>query len=158
MTKLAIYPTELAELSVGQLAALPVHKLAEADQNLNDLIAWTKQIRSKLDAALTQRYGDQAQAALRTSGRDFGTTHLAEGSIHVKVEISKRVKWDQQRLKDIAQRIAASGDRVEDYIDAKLSVSESRYTNWPPTLQQQFAAARTVEAGKPTFTLTVKED
>ena len=60
-----------------------------------------------------------------------------------------------QILKEMAERIAASGDKVEDYIDVKLSVSESRYTNWPQTLQQQFAAARTVEEGKPTITLTL---
>jgi hypothetical protein len=42
---------------------------------------------------------------------------------------------------------------VQSYLDIKLSVPESRYTNWPPALQEQFAAARTVEPGKPTFTL-----
>ena len=47
---------------------------------------------------------------------------------------------------------------VEGYIDVKLAVSESRYTNWPPALQQQFAAARTVEPGKPSFTLTIEGD
>jgi subtilase family serine protease len=26
----------------------------------------------------------------------------------------------------------ASGEKVEGYLDIKLSVSESRYTNWPP--------------------------
>ena len=36
-----------------------------------------------------------------------------------------------------------------------MSVSESRYTNWPTALQQQFAAARTVDAGKPSITLTL---
>ena len=48
-----------------------------------------------------------------------------------------------------------SGEKVEGYLDIKLSVSESRYTNWPPALQQQFAAARTVDAGKPSFTLSI---
>jgi hypothetical protein len=43
------------------------------------------------------------------------------------------------------------GEAVESYLDIKLSVPESRYTNWPPALQQQFADARTVEAGKPSF-------
>ena len=58
-------------------------------------------------------------------------------------------------VKEMAERIVASGDKVEDYIDIKLSVSESRYTNWPTALQEQFAAARTVEEGKPSITLTL---
>ena len=51
-----------------------------------------------------------------------------------------------------------SGEKVEGYLDIKLSVSESRYTNWPPALQQQFAAARTVDAGKPSFTLSIDSE
>ena len=34
-------------------------------------------------------------------------------------------------------------------------VGVDRYTNWPPALQQQFAAARTVDGGKPSFTLSI---
>ena len=63
--------------------------------------------------------------------------------------------WSQPILKEMAERIVASGDKVEHYIDIKFSVSESRYSNWPPALQEQFAAARTVEEGKPTITLTL---
>lgn len=114
MTKLSIYPAELAELSVGQLAALPAARLAEVSHNLDHLVAWTKQVRNKMDAALAQRYGEQAQAALRTSGRDFGTSHLGDGSVHIKAELPKRMQWDQKQLKEIAQRIATAGDNVED--------------------------------------------
>ena len=72
----------------------------------------------------------------------------------IKFEQPKKVSWDQKHLGEIAERVVASGEEVKSYIDIKLSVSESRYTNWPPTLQQQFAPARTVEPGKPTFTLS----
>ena len=109
----------------------------------------------KLDAAKLQRYGEQARTALRDSGRDFGTAHVNDGALHVKYELPKKVTWSQTILKEMAERIVASGDKVEDYIDVKLSVSESRYTNWPTALQEQFAAARTVEEGKPTITLTL---
>jgi hypothetical protein len=93
--------------------------------------------------------------SLRDSGRDFGTAHVSDGALHVKYELPKKVSWSQPILKEMAERIVASGDKVEDYIDIKLTVSESRYINWPPALQQQFAAARTVEEGKPTITLTL---
>ena len=105
--------------------------------------------------AKLQRFGEQARAALRDSGRDFGTAHVNDGALHVKYELPKKVIWSQTILKEMAERIVASGDKVEDYIDIKLSVSESRYTNWPTALQEQFAAARTVEEGKPSITLTL---
>ena len=96
----------------------------------------------------------QARAALRESGRDFGTTYVNDGPLQVKFELPKKVSWNQKQLGEIAERIVASGEKVEGYLDVKLSVSESRYINWPPALQQQFAAARTVDSGKPSFTLS----
>jgi hypothetical protein len=76
----------------------------------------------------------------------------------VKFDLPKKVSWDQKKLKTIAERIVASGEAVESYLDVKLSVPESRYTNWPPALQQQFADARTVEAGKPSFHISPESE
>jgi hypothetical protein len=157
MNTLTIFPTALAELSVGQLADLDPGQLRELDGHLDELIAWARKARAKLDAAFEQRFGTPARDALRESGRDFGTAHVFDGDFKISFELPKRVSWDQKQLAAMAERIAASGDPVGDYIDVKYSVSESRYKNWPATLQQQFASARTVEAGKPSFTLTVMD-
>jgi hypothetical protein len=155
MSDLTLFPADIAAMSVSQLAALPPAQKAEIDKNLDAAIDWLKKARAKFDAALDAAYGEQARAALRESGRDFGTAHVRDGAVHVKYELPKKVTWNQTILKATAERIVASGDKVEDYIDIKLSVSESRYTNWPTALQEQFAAARTVEEGKPSITLTL---
>lgn len=155
MKELTLYPADLANMTVAQLAAAPIQDFLDAERNVDEAIAFLKPLRAKLDAAKLQRYGEQARTALRDSGRDFGTAHVSDGALHVKYELPKKVTWSQPILKEMAERIVASGDKVEDYIDLKLSVSESRYINWPPALQQQFAAARTVEEGKPTITLTL---
>ena len=125
---------------------------------LDAAIDWLKKARTKFDAALDQCYGEQARAALRESGRDFGTAHISDGPLRLKFELPKKVSWNQQQLTEIAERIVASGEKVEGYLDIKLSVSESRFTNWPPALQQQFAAARTVDSGKPSFTLSLDSE
>jgi len=158
MTDLTIFPADIAEMSIGQLAKLTPVQKREVDANLDKAIAWLKQARTKFDAALTQCYEEHAKAALLQSGRDFGTTHLRDGALKIKFELPKKVTWDQKQLTKIAERVAASGEDVKSYLDVKLAVSESRYTNWPPALQSQFAGARTVEAGKPTFTLTMDEE
>ena len=155
MSDLTIFPADIAEMSVSQLAALLPEQKREVDKNLDEALDWLKKARAKFDAALDQCYGEQARAALRESGRDFGTAHISDGPLRIKFELPKKVSWNQKQLAEIAERIVASGDKVEDYIDVKLSVSESRYTNWPTALQEQFAAARTVEEGKPTITLTL---
>ena len=155
MSDLTIFPADLAAMSTAQLVALPINDFVAAERNVDEAIAFLKPLRAKLDAAKLQRYGEQARTALRDFGRDFGTAHVNDGALHVKYELPKKVTWSQAILKEMAERIVASGDKVEDYIDIKLSVSESRYTNWPTALQDQFAAARTVEEGKPSITLTL---
>lgn len=154
MTDLTVFPADIAEMSITQLASLSAQQLYEVDSNLDQAITWLKTARTKVDTALEQRFGAHGREALRDTGRDFGTAHLKADGLHVKFELPKKVSWDQKKLKTIAERIVASGEAVESYLDVKLTVSESRYTNWPPALQQQFADARTVEAGKPTFTLS----
>lgn len=158
MNDLTIFPADIAEMSVSQLAALPPEQKAEIDKNLDAAIDWLKKARTKFDAALDVAYGEQARAALRESGRDFGTAYISDGLLRLKFELPKKVSWNQQQLTEIAERIVASGEKVEGYLDIKLSVSESRYTNWPPALQQQFAAARTVDCGKPSFTLSLDSE
>ena len=155
MNDITLFPADIAAMSVSQLAALPAAQKAEIDKNLDEALDWLKKARSKFDAALDAAYGEQARTALCDSGRDFGTAHLDDGPLHIKFELPKKVSWNQKQLGEIAERIVASGEKVEGYLDIKLSVSESRYTNWPPALQQQFAAARTVDGGKPSFTLSI---
>ena len=158
MSDLTVFPADLADMSVSQLANLPPAHLVEADANLDQLIDWAKKTRAKLDAALSQRFGEQGRTALRDSGRDFGTARISDGPLHIKFELPKKVSWNQKQLAEIAERIVSAGEKVEAYIDVKLIVSESRYINWPPALQQQFAAARTVEPGKPSFTFSLDSE
>ncbi len=157
MNDLSIFPADIAEMSIAQLASLPTQQLYEVDANIDKAITWLKGARTKVDAALEQRFGEQGREALRDTARDFGTAHFNVDGVHVKYELPKKVSWDQKKLKAIAERIVASGESVESYLDVKLGISETRYTNWPPALQQQFADARTVDAGKATFELSRDE-
>ena len=158
MGDLAVFTSDLADLSVAQLAVLPVQPLQEFDALLNALQAQVKQARGKLDAALEQRYGAAARSALLASGRDFGVTHLSDGALRITYDLPKKVSWDQSKLAGIAKRIAANGERVKDYLTIEFSVAEARWNGWPPALQEQVAAARTVKEGKPAFRLALGED
>lgn len=145
----------LPDLSVSQMVALPHERLQELDGLLNEMQTELKRVRERLNAALEQRYGEEGRAALLASGRDFGVTHLADGPLRVTYELPKRVVYDQPTLRERAQRIAAAGERVEDYLDVELSIPESRWSAWPPALKEQFAPARTVKAGKASFRLAL---
>lgn len=154
MNDLAIFSADkLPELTVAQIAALPVERLQELDTQLGELSTWLKLAKEKLATALEQRYGEQSRVARLAAAKDFGVVHVSDQSLRITADLPKKVTWDQPQLAAIARRIAASGDKVEDYLDVEFSISESRFNNWPPALKEQFAAARTVKPGKPTFRL-----
>jgi hypothetical protein len=158
MSDLSIYPEQLAEMSEAQLAALPAAQLVEVQRNLEQLQAWTKRTRARFDAALLRRFGDLERAARAEAARDFGIVHFRDGVLRVTADAPMCVTWDQQQLAAIARRIVACGERVEDYLDIELTVSESRYNNWSQALRRQFAPARTVEPGKTSFSLVLDVD
>ncbi|SFB02964.1 hypothetical protein SAMN04515620_11368 [Collimonas sp. OK607] len=143
----------LAEMSVTQIAALPPSQLQEAHTNLLALQSMVKGVLDRVHAALDQRYAEQAHATRQANGRDFGVCHLTDGSLRITVDLPKKVTWDQVQLSVTAARIAAAGDKVEDYIDTEYSIPESRFNAWPPALKEQFAQARTVKPGKPSYRL-----
>jgi len=149
MSNLMVYPAEIAEMTVNQLAALPPAKLVEATTNLDELLKWAKENRQKLDAAMEMRFGGQGRGALNESGRDFGTVHFNDGPLSVSYDVPKRVSWDQTKLKAIAERIVAAGEPLSEYIDVEFSVSEKRFSAWPTNMKEQFVEARMVKGGKP---------
>lgn len=158
MNDLTIFPADIAEMSETQLAALSPEQKREVDKNLDEALDWLKKARAKFEAALDAAYGEQARAARLAAGKDFGVIHLNDGPLRVTVDLPKRVSWDQAQLAAIARRIAASGEKVEDYLDIEFSVPESRFSNWPAALRAQFEAARTVKPGKPSFRLALDEE
>jgi hypothetical protein len=148
----------LAEMSVAQIAALPHAQLQEAHINLLSLQSMVKTVLDRMHTALDQRYAAQAQAARLANGRDFGVCHLNDGELRITVDLPKKVTWNQAQLAAIAARIAAAGDKVGDYIDTDYSVPENRFNNWPPALRDQFAPARTVKPGKPSYRLALVQE
>ena len=153
MNDLTIFPDRLTAMTDADLAALPVEQLYEVHLNLAQLVDWVRKAQAKTHAALQRRYTEREREARALAGKDFGVVHLQDESIRITVDAPKRVSWDQKQLAAMAKRIADSGDRVEDYLDIEFSVPESRFTNWPTTLREQFAPARTVKPGKRSYEL-----
>ncbi len=158
MNDLTIFRHTLPDLSVSQIAGLPHQQLQEFDIALVELMAWIRQAREHVNAALDQRYGNQGRAALNKSGKDFGVCHLTDGPLRITVDVPKKVIWDQGQLAEIAQRIDSAGDKVNDYIDIDYSVPESRFNAWPSTLKETFAKARTVKPGKTAYRLAFVQE
>jgi hypothetical protein len=153
----AAITSPLAEMTVAQIAALSPADLRDAQLSLQTLHASVKTLLDRVHAALEQRYAEPAQAARSAAGKGFGICHLDDGPFCVSIELFKKVTWDQKQLASTAERIAAAGDHVTDYLDIEYHIPESRFNAWPPALKEQFTPARSVKPGKATYRLALRE-
>jgi hypothetical protein len=140
-----------------QAAALPIAELAALLDDAAELKADAKRAADLLHDALHARFGAAAAAARREEGKDTGRVRLEEGGFELVADLPKRVEWNQARLAEAVQTLRDWGEDPADYVATELRVPEARFTAWPPRIRALFEPARTVGAGRPTYTLAPKD-
>lgn len=141
-------------MSVGELAVLPAATLSNLKTEIEQVLEEAQRLDDKLDAALDYRYGPRARQARAAMDKDTGTVRFEDNGFIVVADLPKRVKWDQQRLKEVVELIRSGwGENPADYVKVKFEVSERAYDAWPARLKELFAGARTVETGRPSYDL-----
>lgn len=141
----------LPSASPAQLDTLPVAMLASLHAQAQSHLTQASQIVAILHGVLSRRYA----AGLNTTG----THRRIDGDYEIRIEVPNNVAWDQAKLAAAIETIRGWGENPADYIDTKLSVSETSYKAWPPAIRDLFTPARTVKPGKKKFevALTQKE-
>ena len=78
--------------------------------------------------------------------------HLTDGAYAVTVTRPKRVKWNQNALKDVMERLAPETARHIASVEVKID--ERRFDALMERDKALLAPARTVETGKATYALS----
>lgn len=144
----------LQAMTVAELAALPADRLSALRHDIEKALEDAQSLDDKLDQALDCRYGARARQVRAEQAKDTGTVRFEDNGYLVVADLPKRVKWDQQRLKELVEVIRSGwGEDPEDYVKVKLEVSERAFEAWPGRLRELFASARTVETGRPGYQL-----
>ena len=112
-----------------------------------------KRLGDLLHQALHRRYGDAAAALRRADGKDTGRVHLTENGCEIIADLPKKTAWHQAKLADAVATVRAWGEDPADYVATEMSVPETRFNAWPPRIRALFEPARTVAAGRPSYTL-----
>jgi hypothetical protein len=141
---------DMLNMPAGELAQLPVELLASLQAELAHATA-------RFNTALEARYATRAAEARSACGKDTGTVRLADGAYTVVADLPKRVDWDQDKLTQMAAKIAHSGEDPAEFIDTKLTVSERKYGALPEAWRKGFEPARTVKVGTLKVTLEPSE-
>jgi hypothetical protein len=137
--------TMLDDLTVEQVAELPIPTLYEFQEQLDKDAKTLRQRNAKWKAALDSLYGEKAQAERVAKNKDSGRMNYTVGDLVVICDATKKVEYDQEKLSEIWSRISAGGDNPAAYIKMTLSVSETAFKDWPKNIQDVFTPARTVK-------------
>ena len=92
--------------------------------------------------SLETRYSDTAKDLLRQEGKDFGTATLIENNYKIKIEMRKKVEWDQSRLRDFLETLPPQ--EAAHYAKVSITVPEAKFTNAVPEVQDKLKEFRTV--------------
>ncbi len=139
--------------SIGDLLTLPAEHLALLQQDAREAVEAAKRTQDWIEGVIARRYADRAAEARRAAGKDTGTIRLQDGEVEIVAELPKKVRWDQPKLAQAVATLRGWGEDPSDYVATELRVPEARFTAWPPRIRALFEPARTVAAGRPSYSL-----
>lgn len=144
----------LDNMAVEDAAALPIDHLCEFQDEIDEAEALWKKRKEALQTALDKRISEKAAAARLAAAKDTGTVHIPDGDLSVACTLSKRVKWDQEKMLAIRSRIANGGGDPDAYMKSVYTVPEAIYSEMQSAVRTVFADARTVETDKPKYVIS----
>lgn len=118
---------------------------AEADKAAADLAC------KKLKNELLNRKAAELKAAYDKKPEPFGVVNLPVAGKNVKIDVPKKIEWQQDKLEEVWNQILADGANPKDYIKVEYAVSETAFKCWGDNLKAYFIPARTVKSGNPSL-------
>lgn len=100
---------------------------------------------------------DQIFQQIKDQVKPEGSTTIKQDGYKIVVTFPMRVSWDEELLRQIADRIRDAGDDPEQYIQYKLAVPESKYKAFPGAVRRIFEPARTIKPGKRSIKIEEEE-
>ena len=138
-------------IPIGELSQLAIADLVSLQREANIKLKQAKNLKEWLDSAITLKYQNRAADIRVINNKVTGTINFADGKFNIKSVISKRVDWDQSKLKEAISQIKESGDNPYEYVTATYKVSETKFTALPEHIKKFFKSARVLKMGKESF-------
>lgn len=134
------------------------NRIADLMKHIDGRIKALKDEKSKIEKELNEAVIQEASEKLKSKNYGCGTVNIEEGDFKIKVTVSKKVKWDNEKLSDIEELIRKGGQNPENFIKCTRTVNENSYKDFTDDIKKVFEPARTVEPSKPKITIERKVD
>lgn len=89
--------------------------------------------------------------------KEYGAVNITRDGFRVTETIAKKVKWDQDKLFGVFQKIQSTGDDPFLWMKGEWKVGEKEFNAYPKNIQAVFAPARTVTPGDPKLEFKLME-
>lgn len=131
-----------------------IKELLEMQENAKQ---FAKQCEAEINALCFELFHQPAEAIRQAKKKEEGAVTVPGDLLEVTSTKRKDVKWDQAELISIASQISQDGGNPYEYIDAKYSVKESKFSAWPSDIKEKFQKARHVDIKPETFKVKLVE-
>jgi len=128
-------------------------ELFELQQTISDGVAVLTSRKIETQGLLNDEIYKVATNDLDAKPYGCGTSTINTARHKIKCVVSKQVKWDDAQIAEIFDMIQAANKDPFEYINRKLTVSETAYAGFNPEVKAVFDPARSVEASKPKITI-----
>ncbi len=143
--------SDVPNIPVGKLSTLPPEQLLSLQEQAHQHFQRAKMLKEWLDNSIAFKYRNIAANIRTLDCKDTGTVHFSDGDYRITSVVTKKVEWDQERLKDVVTAIKKHGDNPDEYVDTSYKISETKYTAWPEHIKNIFKPARVLKTGAETF-------
>ena len=109
------------------------------------------------DKAIVDLLSADLTAIRKLQEKEFGAVHITRDGFRVTETIGKKVKWNQDKLFGVFQKIQSVGDDPFQWMKAEWKVGEREFNSYPKDVQSVFAPARTVTPGDPKLEFKLME-
>ena len=116
--------------------------LALTQANLAEKLKQAQKDVHDFNKFLEDRYLEKAKEKLNEEGKDFGTANIFDGNQKVKIELRKKVEWDQENLTKFLNGLTP--EEANHLVKFSISVPEAKFANALPTMQEKLKEFRTV--------------
>ncbi len=134
----------------------PIEKLSDSEIRAN--IDALERMKARADSGLKQlkahllsRKDAEIKALLAEKDEPFGDVTITVGNGRAKVNVPRKVTWDNDALAKKYDEVKESGENPAMYFKVEYAISETAYKSWPEEVRSYFEDARTVEQGNPTI-------
>ena len=145
---------DVKKLTITELTELPASELLPLQQAAQDAYSQAQATKLWVDGAIAVKYHERAERLRQELGKETGVIHFDDAGVRVTANVAKKPEWDQSQLAAIAKRMWQSGEDPGAFIEMRYHINERTYHAWSGTLKADFATARTIKHGKPTYVLS----